>query len=201
MARKLTEKQRAARDERNLRRAARIAKRKLKRETKAAPKRALAEWAAKVTADDVCAICGIKSGPVLVDGQPKMSRSKDPAKSRPVWRYIHAHHILPFAGYREYRFEPMNGIPLCPNCHKFSAKFSAHKGGMWFAAWLQRHRPQQYAWVTSKLVDDLDPPQVPPVRAVPEIPATVLSRASSAGYSFMAAEDTTIVDIAEEFSF
>lgn len=45
------------------------------------------------------------------------------------------------------RHEPMNGLVLCPSCHKFSRQRSAHRGPLPFAEWLRNFRLEQYRWV------------------------------------------------------
>ena len=57
-----------------------------------------------------------------------------------------AHHLENRNTCRALRYDPSNGILLCPSHHKFG-KDSAHKGGIWFADWLLKHRPYQFAYV------------------------------------------------------
>jgi 5-methylcytosine-specific restriction endonuclease McrA len=61
-----------------------------------------------------------------------------------------AHHILPKDRYQDLKFELLNGICLCPKCHKY-AKYSAHKNGIWFACWLMANCPEKYNWAVSRL--------------------------------------------------
>lgn len=91
-------------------------------------------WTAKVHAlhGGRCAICGKVHGVV------------DPATGRPS--YMNAHHIEPRATCARLRYDVMNGILLCPSCHKFGRN-SAHKGAVWFVTWLQNHRMAQYEYV------------------------------------------------------
>ena len=84
-------------------------------------------WASmiKLDYDNKCAVCG------------KTER-------------LNAHHILP----REFlktRWDRMNGIALCPGCHKFCMK-SAHKNGFWFVKWLNENEPEktEYLWSVIK---------------------------------------------------
>lgn len=41
------------------------------------------------------------------------------------------HHIVPKEMFGITRYDPINGIVLCPSHHKFG-KFSAHKNPLWF---------------------------------------------------------------------
>ena len=52
------------------------------------------------------------------------------------------HHILPKGSHPQHRYEPMNIIPLAPHAHS-----RAHERPERFMAWLERNRPEQYAWV------------------------------------------------------
>ena len=79
-----------------------------------------------------CAICGKVHGEV------------DPKTGKPS--YMNAHHIEPRATCAALRYDPMNGILLCPSCHKFGRN-SAHKGTIWFITWLMNNRPEQYKYV------------------------------------------------------
>ena len=68
---------------------------------------------------------------------------------------LNAHHVMPRQNFSGLRFDPLNGVSLCPRCHKMG-KFSAHKGGIWFAEWLRQHRPHQYAYCLEHALDELD---------------------------------------------
>lgn len=81
-----------------------------------------------------CAICGKVHGEV------------DPKTGKPS--YMNAHHIEPRATCAALRYDPLNGILLCPYCHKFGRN-SAHKGTIWFITWLMLHRTEQYKYVMS----------------------------------------------------
>jgi len=72
-----------------------------------------------------CAICGTKHGTLNKNG-------------RPLW--INAHHIEDKCNYST-RWDPKNGICLCPNCHKFCNPDSAHRSPVWFLNWLSKNRP------------------------------------------------------------
>lgn len=91
-------------------------------------------WTTKVHTlhDGKCAICGKVHGVI------------DPATGRPS--YMNAHHIEPRATCARLRYDVMNGILLCPSCHKFGRN-SAHKGAVWFVTWLQNNRRAQYEYV------------------------------------------------------
>lgn len=91
-------------------------------------------WTEKVHElhDGRCAVCGKKHGFV------------DPATGKPS--YMNAHHIEPRATCAALRYDPMNGILLCPSCHKFGRN-SAHKGSIWFITWLIANRKDQYDYI------------------------------------------------------
>jgi hypothetical protein len=81
---------------------------------------ALKEWSKLVQQRDnsCCAICGeIKN--------------------------IQSHHILDKRYYKEYSLNVGIGVTLCVRCHKWG-KFAAHTNSIWFVAWLQENRPEQY---------------------------------------------------------
>ena len=97
-------------------------------------RRRMRMWSAKVHKSNAskCAICGKKQGEV------------DPNTGKPS--YINAHHIEPRATCAALRYDPMNGILLCPSCHKFGRN-SAHKGMIWFITWLINNRREQYDYI------------------------------------------------------
>lgn len=99
-------------------------------------RRLMRMWTDKVhnMQHEVCAICGKAHGSI------------DPKTGKPS--YLNAHHIEPRATCAALRYDPMNGILLCPSCHKFGRN-SAHKGSIWFITWLQNHRKGQYDYVMS----------------------------------------------------
>lgn len=68
---------------------------------------------------------------------------------------LNAHHIMPRQMFYGLRFDPHNGISLCPKCHKMG-KFSAHKGGIWFAEWLRTNRAEKYQYCINNAEKDLD---------------------------------------------
>jgi len=81
------------------------------------------EWSVMIRKDynNACAVCG------------KTER-------------LNAHHILP-RELKNTRWDRLNGIALCPGCHKFCTK-SAHKNGFWFVKWLNDNEKEktEYLW-------------------------------------------------------
>lgn len=63
-----------------------------------------------------------------------------------------AHHIESRIMFKGLRYDPMNGVLLCPTHHKFG-KDSAHMAGCWFANWLKEHLPARYAYVLAHHAD------------------------------------------------
>lgn len=107
-----------------------------KESTKTITTRLYKTWAAIVHAyyNNHCAICG-----------------KEHSKEAP----LNAHHIMPRQMFSGLRFAPENGIALCPKCHKMG-KWSAHKGGIWFAEWLRTHAPEKYEYCLKWAHEELD---------------------------------------------
>ena len=68
---------------------------------------------------------------------------------------LNAHHIMPRQSFTGLRFDPDNGIALCPKCHKMG-KFSAHRGGIWFADWLRTFKPGRHDHCLAHKDDELD---------------------------------------------
>ena len=97
-------------------------------------RRLMRMWTEKVHSmqHEVCAVCGKAHGSI------------DPITCKPS--YLNAHHIEPRATCAALRYDPINGILLCPSCHKFGRN-SAHKGSIWFITWLHDHRRLQYDYV------------------------------------------------------
>ena len=62
-----------------------------------------------------------------------------------------AHHIIPRT-FKETRWDPENGIMLCPRHHKFG-KFSAHKNPLWFITLLIKNEPKKYKYLITKLAE------------------------------------------------
>lgn len=104
--------------------------------TKTITTRLYKAWAAIVHSyyNDHCAICG-----------------KENSKEAP----LNAHHIMPRQMFSGLRFDPQNGIALCPKCHKMG-RWSAHKGGIWFAEWLRNHAREKYEHCLANAMLDLD---------------------------------------------
>lgn len=107
-----------------------------KESTKTITTRLYKAWAAIVHAyhNDRCAVCG-----------------KEHTPQAP----LNAHHIMPRQMFSGLRFDPQNGIALCPKCHKMG-KFSAHKGGIWFAEFLRTKYPEKYEHCLKHKDDELD---------------------------------------------
>ena len=107
-----------------------------KASTKTITNRLYKAWAAIVysCSDDRCAVCGRENTP-----------------SAP----LNAHHVMPRQMFTGLRFDPNNGVALCPRCHKMG-KFSAHKGGIWFAAWMKEHLVAKYNYCLEHMNDELD---------------------------------------------
>lgn len=62
--------------------------------------------------------------------------------------FITAHHIIVRENH-DLRFDPMNGITLCPLHHKYCRKISAHNNSFVFFLWLKENRKEQYAYLES----------------------------------------------------
>ena len=107
-----------------------------KESTKTITTRLYKTWATIVHAyyNDRCAICG-----------------KGNSKEAP----LNAHHIMPRQMFSGLRFDPQNGVSLCPKCHKMG-KFSAHKGGIWFAEFLRSFYPVKYDYCIAHKDDELN---------------------------------------------
>lgn len=89
-------------------------------------------WTARVAEEwgHRCAVCGSESTP-------------------------NAHHLENRNTCRALRYDPMNGILLCPSHHKWGRN-SAHKGGIWFADWLMRNHPDRFAYVLANRDREID---------------------------------------------
>lgn len=62
---------------------------------------------------------------------------------------LNAHHLIPWEN-KETRHNPLNGIALCPRCHKWDNLFSAHQGCIFFSNWLKNNKKEQYYFVILK---------------------------------------------------
>lgn len=60
--------------------------------------------------------------------------------------HLEAHHLIS-RSVRATRHDPENGILLCALHHKWSPHLSPHGAPLQFAAWLQEHQPETWAWV------------------------------------------------------
>jgi 5-methylcytosine-specific restriction endonuclease McrA len=59
---------------------------------------------------------------------------------------LNVHHIINRQN-KELRHDINNLITLCVRCHKYSYQLSAHKNSFVFVVWLEKHRPEQYAYL------------------------------------------------------
>jgi len=59
-----------------------------------------------------------------------------------------AHHIVGRRN-RTLRWDPENGIILCPLHHTFGRE-SAHQDPLWFSEWFQTNYPDRYIWLMKK---------------------------------------------------
>lgn len=144
-AKKLREKkkqQRLARKERDRKR---TQARKLKRHLEAAPRRSLAQWSAEGLAQGYCDVCGIGVVTKMVDGKPKLNK-----KGKPILIHLNCHHVLAKESYPQFRTEPLNRVVLCPRHHKYY-RHSFHRGGVWAAVWLMKHKPETWEWAVANM--------------------------------------------------
>jgi hypothetical protein len=90
-------------------------------------------WKTRVLAqsDLCCVVCGKRRGELLKSGKKIV---------------LHTHHLEGSQMCRALRYDALNGVALCVKHHKYGQN-SAHKGGIWFAAWLRKHRYEQYLYV------------------------------------------------------
>jgi hypothetical protein len=94
-------------------------------------KKADALWSLVIRAAGKCAMCG-------------------------ATKTLHAHHIIGRAN-KATRHMPSNGICLCPWCHLYNPKRSAHQCGLGFSEWLQANEPGKAATATVNLMMAVDP--------------------------------------------
>jgi hypothetical protein len=104
-----------------------ITKKKQRSMDRTSKKKKLSEWSLSVRARDgkKCVVCNRED-------------------------FLNAHHILPKENYKEFMYDIMNGITLCPSHHKFS-KYSAHKNQVWFAEFLRTYCKEQYKWAIANV--------------------------------------------------
>ena len=90
-------------------------------------KRAYSLWTQYVKARDgqTCQLCGAHGGAIKPNGKKVI---------------LNAHHIIG-RECRLLRFDVNNGLTLCQACHRFHPA-GPHKGGVVFADWLRRTRPE-----------------------------------------------------------
>lgn len=63
---------------------------------------------------------------------------------------LNAHHIIARENH-ETKFDIQNGLSLCPLHHFFNRQLSAHNNPLGLFIWLEKNRPEQLAYVKSKL--------------------------------------------------
>ena len=99
-------------------------------------------WTTKVRilGHDRCAVCGRQHGSTGENGRPC---------------YVNAHHVESRATNPRMRYDPLNGVLLCPAHHKFS-RDSAHKGSIWFITWLFGRRRAQYDYIMTHREEAID---------------------------------------------
>lgn len=68
---------------------------------------------------------------------------------------LDCHHIENRSTCARLRYDPLNGILLCPSYHKWG-KNSAHKGCIWFASWLRKHHRPIWKYVLRHRNEKLD---------------------------------------------
>ena len=103
-----------------------LAKRKKDPNSKYWQAKAMGEWGRIVHAQGRCAVCkslGEHHGDKL-----------------------DAHHLVTRSA-PSCRYDPANGILLCPLHHLYSQELSAHKAPMAFILWLEKHEPDKYAYL------------------------------------------------------
>jgi hypothetical protein len=61
------------------------------------------------------------------------------------------HHIVPKEMFSLLRYDPINGVVLCPSHHKFG-KFSAHKNPLWFVDILiSKMKPEELDYLKRRM--------------------------------------------------
>lgn len=81
--------------------------------------------------DNKCAICGLKHGSINQNGNKI---------------YCQAHHLMK---QKELRFNPKNGICLCPKHHKYSVEISSHNNPLMFAVWYQTNFSEDFEYLVN----------------------------------------------------
>lgn len=71
-----------------------------------------------------------------------------PPSERVNYTQLHPHHIIG-RNSRLTRWDLNNRIWLCPTHHTMGND-SAHRNALWFSAWLQEHKPDQYNYLQEK---------------------------------------------------
>lgn len=103
-----------------------ITKKKQRSMARTEKRKKLSEWSQKVrNRDERCVVCGRTD-------------------------HLNAHHILPKENYKEFMYEVLNGVTLCPVHHKFG-KYSAHKNPIWFTEFLKKSNNDQLEWAVRNL--------------------------------------------------
>lgn len=98
-------------------------------------------WSVQVRATGACAVCGD-------DGmRTKLNKKTGKMVTRCV---LNAHHLLPRERYPQFATVLINGICLCPGCHKYGER-SFHRNPIWSTLWLRKHRPDQFLWCKAQL--------------------------------------------------
>jgi len=59
---------------------------------------------------------------------------------------VQTHHLID-RSVKHLRHRLENGVTLCPRCHKFDRRISAHRGAIPFSERLRDERPEQFKWV------------------------------------------------------
>jgi len=68
-------------------------------------------------------------------------------------KYLNAHHIIP-REIKEFRHQEMNGIALCPKCHKWGIN-SAHRNPLWFFMMLEKTYSLKINFLKRKYIEYL----------------------------------------------
>ena len=123
-----------------------LTKKQIKKNERISKRKALQAWSLQVKQRDVCTcqICGIKDKELTKNGKPAV---------------LNSHHILAkekssSGDYSFLMFDVDNGITLCQNCHRFSRKNSAHRQEFAFFVWFMENKPDQFAYLKTKLLRD-----------------------------------------------